>query len=391
MFDQSVTLSVGGQALIEVPISSPVDVLRRHLNAADLVFANLETTVTTANAWPTKPRTLHTATPAAIVSLATLGLTDLGHANNHAFDLGPPGIEATRAAVAAVGLSLTGSGANLAEASTPIIRRCGSVQVAILAIDCGPQSEIVYASADRAGINRLEVIRRLAVSAADHAVLGRILAETGEDRRQRARAAVGFRTPLASGTIDFFGLAVVSGKRSAEQLTPNPSDLARIRTDISAAKAVADLVLVSIHQHHWEPEWDRIPQWYRTLAADLVDHGADLIVGTGVPILQPMFFHRGRPIFASLGNLIFHTHRPERYDAEGIAVWDGAFCNCRFDTDGLCDRIDILPLRVGRLTPAVNGSAPAPEHLTGTDATAVLNRLASGLTTDERARLHLAG
>jgi poly-gamma-glutamate capsule biosynthesis protein CapA/YwtB (metallophosphatase superfamily) len=32
------------------------------------------------------------------------------HANNHAFDLGPPGIASTRAAVEAAGLKLAGSG-----------------------------------------------------------------------------------------------------------------------------------------------------------------------------------------------------------------------------------------------------------------------------------------
>ncbi len=389
MHNSSPTISVAGQSLVERPVAATTGGLADLLAASDVVFSNFEATVAADHAWPTKTRTLHIASFEALEALARLGLTDLGHANNHAFDLGPPGIEAAHKAVARLALTLTGSGKHLDYASRPTVRAVAGTRVAILAADCGPQPDIVYAGEHRAGIHPLRIRRTLNVPPADYAVLARLLAETGEDRRQAGRAAVGYRGALTSDTLDFFGLTARESPTVADERRPDPADLALMHRRLAEARAAADLVLVSLHHHHWEPEWGAAPAWFTDLARDLIDHGADIIVGTGAPVLQPVSFYRGRPIFAGLGNFIFHTHRPAIYDARGIGVWTGAVCRCRCASGGELDRIDIVPIAAGRLEDG-SGEAPAPRALDGATAATVMDRLAAGLSAGERARLNLA-
>jgi poly-gamma-glutamate synthesis protein (capsule biosynthesis protein) len=133
-----------------------------------------------------------------------------------------------------------------------------------------------------------------------------------------------------------------------------------------------------------------MPDWFMDLGRGLIDSGADLIVGHGVPVLQRIVFHRNRPIFGSLGNFIFHTERASTYDREGVDVWSGALCKCRF-TDSGCDSIDIMPITVGRPEAGAAGLPPAPRPLTGPDATRVFKRLADGLSSAERGKLRLVG
>ena len=132
--------------------------------------------------------------------------------------------------------------------------------------------------------------------------------------------------------------------------------------------------------------------WFTALARDLIDHGADIIAGTGAPVLQPISFHRGRPILAGLGNLVFHTHRAERYDAQSIDVWTGAICLCRFDGQRLAAGVDIVP-RCGRPAGGGRGRAGRPRRrsLSGGAAALVFEHgLPAALRRRIAARLNLA-
>src|SRR4051812_21745611 len=96
----SFTVAVTGQILIHGPLDFS-GAEQRHVQdflKADVAFANLEATVETSESWPTKTKTLHLASARTLVSLRELGFHAVAHANNHAFDLGPPGIAETRAA-----------------------------------------------------------------------------------------------------------------------------------------------------------------------------------------------------------------------------------------------------------------------------------------------------
>ena len=382
MPDAEISLVLAGQVLIEQPVEVRSDPVAEFAQAATAAFCNLEVTVAAPGAWPTKTKTLHLAVPAALGSLAALGFRAVGHANNHAFDHGPPGVLATRAAAAANGIAITGSGADADEAGAAAMLTVGGHRIGFVAADCGPQPEIVYAAAGRAGINPLRLRQHLALPDAELGVLRNVLAAVGEDRRQEGRAAIGYRDGIAPGSLDFFGLAVARGEAIARIARPDPDDLRALLARLGEVRRQADLVVVSLHHHHWEAEWERTPAWFLEVAAALIDAGADAIVGTGTPVLQPVRFHRGKPILAGLGNLIFHTHRPRRYDDNGLDVWRSALCRCVFSGRG-CARVEILPIAVGRPEPR-DGVLHGPVPLTGEAARSVFDRLTAQLSGDDR-------
>jgi poly-gamma-glutamate capsule biosynthesis protein CapA/YwtB (metallophosphatase superfamily) len=69
------------------------------------------------------------------------------------------------------------------------------------------------------------------------------------------------------------------------------------------AAASSDLVFVMIH---WGVELEARPRAYQVRQAHrMIDIGADVIFGSHPHVLQPMETYRGRPIFYSLGNLVW--------------------------------------------------------------------------------------
>ena len=142
---------------------------------------------------------------------------------------------------------------------------------------------------------------------------------------------------------------------------------------IGAAKAAGHLVAVAIHGHHWDSDWKDTPGWLLDLCRGLIDDGADLILGTGAPVMQPIAFHRGRAIVPGLGNFVFHTRRAATYDEKGVDVWRSAAIRLTLADDGTCERLDLLPIAVGR--PADRGLPLGPVPLAGADADEIRNRL----------------
>lgn len=121
--------------------------------------------------------------------------------------------------------------------------------------------------------------------------------------------------------------------------------------DIRRARNEADLVVLSLH---WGVEGRAVP-WPRLieLAHDLIDSGADVILGHHPHVPGSVEIYRGRPIFYSLGNFSFgHDHRAWGTDMiANIHVRDGAL-----------HEIELLPIR-GRYQPAVvNGDAAMQFH-----------------------------
>ena len=386
-----VTLALTGQALIHGSLdldgTGPAEVLA-FLAAADATITNLEATTVVPGAWPTKTRTIHTCTAGALASLRALGVDVLTHANNHAFDLGPPGLLATRAAAAGAGLVLTGSGGDLASAMAPATIRGPGGSIAVLAADCGPQPDIVYASADRAGVAALRLRRRVTVPAAELAILQNIGEMLGDARKERRRARIGYRASAVE-VSELFGVELRAGDVIQDGFVPDPADLEGFLAQLATTRAGHDVVVVALHSHHWGAEWERAPPWAMALQTTLLDAGADLVVGTGVPLLQPMALHAGKPLFPCMGNLVFHTRRAEAYAREGMAVLESVLCRVEL---GLPERevkeILVLPVAVGG--PAASGLPAGPAPLPRDAARRVLDAFCADLDPADRRLVRLA-
>jgi poly-gamma-glutamate synthesis protein (capsule biosynthesis protein) len=83
----------------------------------------------------------------------------------------------------------------------------------------------------------------------------------------------------------------------------NALDRDRVAAALVEARRQAAFVLVFMH---WgEENTSRVTDRQRELARWLIDHGADAIAGTHPHCIQPFDAYHGRPIFYSLGNLVF--------------------------------------------------------------------------------------
>ena len=89
-----------------------------------------------------------------------------------------------------------------------------------------------------------------------------------------------------------FGIAVI-----------NKDNLTKIKADIELAKQLTDIVVVSFH---WGIEYAEEPSSEQVnLARDMIDAGADLIIGHHPHVVQKYEKYKDGYVFYSLGNFIF--------------------------------------------------------------------------------------
>lgn len=97
----------------------------------------------------------------------------------------------------------------------------------------------------------------------------------------------------------------------------------RIINQMKAIEAKTDIQIVYFHggtEKIHKPE-----EWKKTAARDLVDAGADLVVGGHPHVLQPMEIYNGVPIVYSLGNFVYGGNtQPENRTIIFQATFDGA-------------------------------------------------------------------
>lgn len=79
--------------------------------------------------------------------------------------------------------------------------------------------------------------------------------------------------------------------------------------EIKKAKESCDYLVVYVH---WGVERDEKPQEYqRALGKQIIDAGADLVMGSHPHVLQGIEYYNGKPICYSLGNFIFGSSIPK--------------------------------------------------------------------------------
>jgi hypothetical protein len=115
-------------------------------------------------------------------------------------------------------------------------------------------------------------------------------------------------TPVVVGLIGF----------ATYPFAYNLLDLERSRTVVDSIRRYVDLLVVTFHGGREGAEATRVPRGPETMAGEprgdlrrwshaVIDAGADAVVGHGPHVLRGVEFHRGKPVFYSLGN--FATYR----------------------------------------------------------------------------------
>jgi len=213
------------------------------LSAADITFANLETSVDHKAGVSGYPK--FNARPELLTSLKKAGVDIVSVANSHAMDKGPDGLKRTLDNIEAAGLVFIGAGRTKSEAAKTKFLKTRGVNVAFLAYTYGVNQWLPRRSPDAPGVN-------------------------------------------------------IIGNNSE-------TDLIRAMASVRKARADADLVVVSLH---WGDEYATSPTtWQRRVASELIEAGADVLLGHHPHVLQPIESYITRDkrkglIVYSLGNFI---------------------------------------------------------------------------------------
>jgi poly-gamma-glutamate capsule biosynthesis protein CapA/YwtB (metallophosphatase superfamily) len=333
---ESLTVKLVGQSLIKKDLRSfapaAVEQASEYL-AADVVFTNLEVAVAPRGAAVTlRTPDVTQVEPDVLDNLKEMGFNLLALSNNHALDLGIPGLLATMEEARKRGFGYAGTGRNADEAAAAGILETPKGRVALLGIASGAVQLVpdTWATPDRAGVNFLEL--------------------------------------RADGSL-------------------NPEQHARIVAAVRAARRDSDLVIVYHHNHYWggqrgsglPPGRDRridrfvTPAWMEGLARELVDAGADIFVAHGNPALHGIEIYRGKAILYGLGNYIFQA--AATIDRYGPLAYYSAVVECRF-SHGRLTGIDIRPL-VLSLDQTETQPRGTPYLAEGGEADVVLSRIAN--------------
>lgn len=267
------------------------------LRAADVTFANFETTVfdlPTFKGYPGAESggTWMLGAPGVIDDAVAMGIDIVSHANNHATDWGHEGLIETLERLDAAGLVSAGTGRTLAAARAPryfdgaqgrIGLVAGSTSFTPMSVAGDPVGEVP----GRPGVNPLRTERIGIVAAADLAVLARLAGTKPGAAVKLNNMVYRAGTPAAPLDIDF---------------AVNPRDAKANLLSVRQAKQNGNFAVYSLHNH--QPGNDsQVPAPYAVeFAHQVIDAGADAFVAHGPHQLRGIEIYKGRPIFYSLGN-----------------------------------------------------------------------------------------
>ena len=270
--------------------------------------------------------TFMTTPPELIEDIKWFGINMLGCANNHAFDYGEGGVLATIRHLDAAGIAHAGSGRNLAEARMPGYLDTRGGRVAILAATATfrPWNRAGAQRPDlpgRPGINPFGFKTTYTVDGEAFEALKRMSRELGfEHKRARQRAHFFSATEVGAESEDeitLLGERFVRGNGFKVTSEGSKADIDDNLRWIREARRQADWVVFHLHSHEYgqgslvtaktQAELSEPSDFASDFARAAIDAGADIFVGHGSHTPLGIEFHRGKPIFYSVGNLIMEN------------------------------------------------------------------------------------
>lgn len=353
------TLAVTGQSLILHDVSRVTDqgfaAVKELIRKADVAFTNFETTILGRHGgWPLKGSAFGCSPAAVLDCLKDMGFDALALSNNHAFDLGPPGVLSTLEEVARRDFLHAGIGGDATGARRAGMKKINDRKVALVAMDAGPGPAIMFADnatktrPARPGVNKLDVFRVFEVDHENFANLVSIQETFQSNPMERANYGQPDdpRELTSPDEIDFYGTTFRRSPVNCRRIVIDQASLQGQLATIRKAASDGAFVIAYLHHHHWEPSWRDVPQWVQLFARSCVDAGANVFVSHGAPVLQPVEIYRGAPIFFGLGNFMFHL--PEGEDDWGSPdVWKSVVATCSFDDKWQIRSVDLVPVVLG--------------------------------------------
>lgn len=359
---RNLTIALGGDVMLTRRLSVFKEknflALAKLFREADLGFANLECCVRNpAEGTPGITHGTYTSTqPELLEDIKWFGVNLLSCANNHAFDYGEGGCLATIQHLNAAGIAHAGSGSNLAEAQAPTYLDTAAGRMGMVAMTAkyrdwnraGEQSRIM---GGRPGINTIRNKTTYRVPREEIRRLQQLRSKLGFDmelKRQRAHFYSEKELPSEQADeVSFLGTQFVAANGYGIDSFADANDITDNILMIKEARRQADWVVVSFHSHDWgekslfiDKRSDMVhPADYMIdFAHAAIDAGADVIAGHGSHTPLGVEVYKRKPIFYSLGNLVFqnetvHTMPAEAYERFdlGPKTMPGEFNDARTD------------------------------------------------------------
>ena len=321
-------------------LAAITEVLRR----ADIAFGNLETPVSERGT-PIDKWINMRMRPALLADVVGMGVDIVTLANNHMWDFGEVAFNDTLGHLRARQLPYVGAGRDLDEAWRAEVLPLGELNIAFLGATStlGPGSA---AAEGRPGVAPIQVSESYHLD------------------------------PPAS--LEQPGSAPYVFTRAWRE------DLERAIAAVKVARSQADFVVLALHwgvPPFWRPRFqDGLADYQIEVGHALIEAGADVIVGHHPHSLQEVEVYRGKPIFYSLGNFVFHHNQgPVRE----TPVSRNAPYSVNVDrrnrewSETVIVLADLSEPRAARysLQPALLGGDGNPRLLSGNEARAVIERL----------------
>ena len=317
--------------------------LVEELRAADATFANLETCV---RWWDEGTPSITTGTPMTTTpdlldELKWLGIDFVSCANNHLYDYGENGVVANQRHLREAGIPQAGSGRNLYEARLPAYCETARGRVGLVAMTStfrpwNAASASRGEVAGRPGINPLrhKVVHRVDQSVFD--ALTRMSQELGLSKeKERAKTHFFSDKEVSTDTqqvLTLFGQTFQRADDFSIETELSDKDIAPHLRSISEARRQCDYLVVSLHTHEFSPRslkreslkvnLSEPADFIRKMARAAIDAGADAIAGHGSHTALGIEIYKGKPIFYSLGGLVFQNETLPYVPAEAYERFD---------------------------------------------------------------------
>jgi poly-gamma-glutamate synthesis protein (capsule biosynthesis protein) len=251
--------------------------------------------------------------PSVLPDFFAYGFNGCGCANNHSLDYSKEGLFMTIAALDKAGIPHCGTGKDLQAASAPTFIDSPNGRVAFISVNTAfhPDARAgltTKLSPGRPGMNAPRNKQKFFVTPEHLATLKKIAEATKVNGSRALNQAAGFTAPDAPGTFYFGGNVFQAAEKEGRTSWCDPNDLKRLMSDIAAARAKADAVVVLAHCHgiradkYWEPDY-----YFEEFCRAAIDSGAAAVFGGGTHQLKGIELRKGCPIFYSLGDFVFQN------------------------------------------------------------------------------------
>lgn len=254
------------------------------IRGADISFANLESPIAQGGFKLPGKGIWFRASRAAAQILSSAGFDVLSLANNHILDYEAPALKETIEFLRAQDIKPVGAGRNLTEARSPVVYEVRGIRTGFLAY---------------------------------------------------------------SDFADIYWHPEYRRSLRATDTLPGVAPLSReiILEDVAALKDAVDIIVISLH---WGNEYvDHPDSSQRALARELIDAGADLVIGHHPHVFQGIEVYKQGVIAYSLGNFVFDQYWSTKTQ-QGLAL------RCRLAKEGISS-VDVLPVTIRRAQPSVAG------------------------------------